>query len=274
MFTFEVRFQAFYSMWAELKKYKDEYLSLNLDENINYSTFSMISIVWNSTKIEGCSLDENDTRLLLEKNITAKGKPLTDHLMVKDHFDAFLYIQEQSRENRMLSVPFLIDVAAQVMKNTGGIVKTVSGDFDKSKGDMRLTQVYVDKKYFPDFKKVPGLLEKLCNNVNEKLNDVEGTDVVKLAADLHYNLVNIHPWGDGNGRVSRLMMNYIQLYHNQPLIKIFSEDRAEYINALNETEEKNNPEIFREFIASQQLKFFKAEIEKYRNRGAGFKLLF
>lgn len=261
-------------MWAELEKYRNEYNSLNLNENINYSTFSMISIVWNSTKIEGCSLDENDTRLLLEKNITAKGKPLTDHLMVQDHYNALLFIQEQARNKRILSIPFLIEVAAQVMKNTGGFVKTISGEFDESKGDLRLAQVYVDKKYFPDFKKVPALLEKLCSKVNEKLNNVQGENVVKLAADMHYNLVNIHPWGDGNGRVSRLMMNYIQLYHNEPLIKIFSEDRAEYIHALNETEEKNDPEIFREFIASQQLKFFKAEIEKYRNRGAGFNLLF
>ncbi len=45
----------------------------------------MISIVYNSTKIEGCSLSENDTKLLLENDITAKGKPLSDHLMVKDH---------------------------------------------------------------------------------------------------------------------------------------------------------------------------------------------
>ena len=68
-------------MWAELKKYRKEFISLNLNENINYEKFSMISIVYNSTKIEGCSLDENDTRILIENNITAKGKPLTDHLM-------------------------------------------------------------------------------------------------------------------------------------------------------------------------------------------------
>jgi len=69
-------------------------------------------------------------------------------------------------------------------------------------------------------------------------------------------------------------MNYIQLYHNNPLIKIFSEDRAEYIKALNETEEANNPEIFRNFIASQQIKFFKAEIEKFRKKDEGFNFLF
>jgi Fic family protein len=160
------------------------------------------------------------------------------------------------------------------MKNTGGIVNSISGEFDTSKGDLRLAQVYVDRKYFPGFSKVPALLEQLSETVNEKIDLVEGIEILNLAADLHYNLVNIHPWGDGNGRVSRLMMNYIQLYHNQPLIKIFTEDRAEYIAALNETEEANNPEIFRNFIASQQIKFFKAEIEKFRKKDEGFKFMF
>ena len=80
---------------------------------------------------------------------------------------------------------------------------------------------------------MPRLVEELCKKINDKIDKVEGNDIVKLAADIHYNLVNIHPWGDGNGRVSRLMMNYIQLFHSEPLIKIFTEDRAEYINPKN-----------------------------------------
>ena len=60
-------------------------------------------------------------------------------------------------------------------------------------------------------------------------------------------------------------MNYIQLYHNLPPIKIFSEDRSAYINALNAAEEKDDIEIFREFIYSQMEKFLKEEIGKYRS---------
>ena len=50
------------------------------------------------------------------------------------------------------------------MKSTGSLTSTISGNFDTSKGDLRLAQVYVDKKYFPDFKKVPSLLDDLVKN--------------------------------------------------------------------------------------------------------------
>jgi len=105
------------------------------------------------------------------------------------------------------------------MQNIGSQINTISGEFDTSEGDLRLTQVYVDKKYFPDFKKVKNLLTELIENVNKRIKVVTGNDIIKLSADIHYNLVNIHPLGDGNGRTSWLMLNYIQMYHNEPLIK-------------------------------------------------------
>ncbi len=261
-------------MWTELNKIIKEYKALNLQNVIDYDKFCIISIVWHSTKIEGCSLTETDTKVLLENDITASGKPLKDHLMIKDHFAAFQFIKEQALKKRKLSVEFIKEIGGLLMKNTGCFTNTVLGDFDTSKGDLRLAQVYVDKKYFPDYKKVPDLLEQLCNSVNDKIDNVKDLEVLKLAADTHYNFVNIHPFGDGNGRTSRLLMNYIQLYHNEPLIKIFTEDRVQYIDALNETEEKENLEIFREFVGKQEVKFLKAEINKYNKINKGFTLMF
>jgi Fic family protein len=234
----------------------------------------MISIVYNSSKIEGCSLTETDTKVLIEKNITALGKPLTDHLMVKDHFNAFLFIKAEAVKKRKLSIPFIQEINSYVMRSTGSIVSTISGDFDTTKGDLRLAQVYVDKKYFPDFSKVSNLLQKLVDSLNSRIDIACGDEISKLSADLHYNFVNIHPFGDGNGRTARLLMNYIQLYHAEPLIKIFTEDRTEYIDALNETEDKLNLEIFRSFICKQQIKFYELELEKYSNSKSGFNLLF
>lgn len=261
-------------MWNELEIKRKEYLALNLNQAINYEKFSMISIVYNSTKIEGCSLSETDTKVLLENNITAKGKPLTDHLMVKDHFEAFLFLKKEAEKKRPISIPLIQEIAAFVMKNTGGHVNTIAGNFDISKGELRKTQVFVDKKYFPDFNKIESLLKQLIQNIKERINKVKGNEILELSADVHYNLVNIHPFGDGNGRTSRLLMNYIQMYHNEPLIKVFTEDRAEYINALNQTEAENNIQFFRDFICQQQIKFYQNEIDKFNNKDFGFQLLF
>jgi Fic family protein len=71
-------------MWKELKQLKNEYLQPDLQNILDYEKFCMISIVWHSTKIEGCTLTETDTKVLLENDITAAGKPLKDHLMIKD----------------------------------------------------------------------------------------------------------------------------------------------------------------------------------------------
>ena len=210
-------------MWKELEILRKEYLDLGLSEALNYEKFSMISIVYNSTKIEGCSLSENDTKLLLENDITAKGKPLTDHMMVKDHYAALVFLKEISKQKQKISIDLIKQVAGLVMKNTGGLVNSISGTFDTSVGDLRKAQVYVDKKYFPDFSKIENLLEDLVDNVNQRIDNVSGNEVLTLSADIHYNLVNIHPFGDGNGRTSRLMMNYIQMYHQEPIIKIFTE---------------------------------------------------
>lgn len=71
---------------------------MGLSDAMDYEKFSIISIVNNPTKIEDYSLTENDTRLLLEKNIKAKGKPLSDRMMVKGHFDAFMFIKALTKE--------------------------------------------------------------------------------------------------------------------------------------------------------------------------------
>jgi Fic family protein len=168
--------------------------------SMDYEKFCMISIIYHSSKIEGCSLTETDTRVLIEDNLIAQGKPLSDHLMVKDHYDAFLKIRDDAKNTRKLSIDFIKEVNSCAMKSTGGIVNTVSGSFDTLKGDLRLAQVYVENKYFPDFAKVTEFLQKLVEAVNSKIDQVKGDEIIKLSADIHYNFVNIHPFGDGNGR--------------------------------------------------------------------------
>jgi len=251
-------------MWDKLNQLTEEYKCLNLQDVLDYEKFCIISIMWHSTKIEGCSLSETDTKVLLEFDITATGKPLNDHLMIKDHYAAFMFVKQQAQAKQKLTIEIIQKINALVMYHTGAQVNTILGSFDSSKGDFRLVQVFVDRKYFPDFKKVPALTRKLVDSVNEKIDHVSSEDILKLAADLHYNFVNIHPFADGNGRTARLLANYIMFYHDEPLIKIFSEDRTGYIDALNETEDTKDLMVFREFVARQQIKFLKQEITKYK----------
>ncbi len=66
--------------------------------------------------------------------------------MIKDHFAAYEFIRLQAKAKRKFSIPFIQEIAAILMKNTGGIRKTTLGEFDTSKGYLRLAQVYVEKK--------------------------------------------------------------------------------------------------------------------------------
>ncbi len=245
----------------------DQYLGLQLSEAMDYERFAMISIVYHSTKIEGGSLTETETKVLIDKGITALGKPLVDHLMVHDHFDAFLFVKAQALVQTPFSVDLICRINEKVMRQTGGEVKAMSGNFDTSKGELRKAQVYVDQKYFPDFAKVPSLLSELVQAAKEKFQNAKTSiEIIRLAAEIHYNVVNIHPFGAGNDRTARLAMNFVQMYFQQPLIKIFAEDRTAYIDALNSAEKNEDIAVFIEFILMQQTKFFQLEIEKFGNR--------
>jgi cell division protein ZapA (FtsZ GTPase activity inhibitor) len=116
----------------------------------------------------------------------------------------------------------------------------------------------------------------LCDEINKKLHEVKNLrDIYHLSFDAHLNLVTIHPWLDGNGRTSRLLMNYLQSYHQVILTKIYKEDRAEYIASLIESQEKEDNAPFREFMARQFLKMLKTTTTDYMNsQKKNFRLLF
>lgn len=74
------------------------YRSLNLESIIDFSKFNEYAITYHSTAIEGSTLTENETRLLLEEGLTPKGKPLLHSLMVTDHYKALLFVLEEVKK--------------------------------------------------------------------------------------------------------------------------------------------------------------------------------
>ena len=75
--------------------------------------------------------------------------------------------------------------------------------------------------------------------------------------------MNIHPFYDGNGRTSRLLMNYIQLIFNLPMAIVFAEDKADYFEALEKSRKKDDVQFFIEFMFEQYNKFLQQEITRF-----------
>lgn len=263
-----------------LSRYKE----LNLQDVLDHEKFNKYSIVHHSSSIEGSTLTEIETRLLLEEDITPKGKPLMHSLMVKDHYSALRYVLEAASAKKAVTIEFIQHINALVMKNTGSIYNTVFGEIDAAKGMFRKGNVSAGGRYFPNYDKVIPYTTQLVNRIDADLPNVQvNKEQLEFSFAAHFNLVSIHPFYDGNGRTSRLLMNYIQAYYGLPLAIVFKEDKADYYVALQETRKQEDLQIFNTFMFEQYAKHLEQEITSYTQamsqktipkKGNGYPLFF
>ncbi|NVM66077.1 Fic family protein [Mucilaginibacter sp. SG538B] len=258
----------------------EKYNDLGIVDVIDHDRFNLISIDHHSTRIEGSTLTEVETQVLINEGRTPNGKPLEESLMVTDHHAALLFTIENAKAKRALSVSLLQEINALVMKNTGKVYNTILGTVDSRTGAFRKGNVTAGISYFPNFDKVERLTNDLVKKLNESISSpLSVAEQLNLSFDAHFNLVSIHPYYDGNGRASRLLMNYIQAYYNLPLAIVRSENKAAYIQALIDTRQQENIEVFRKFMASEYSFLLNQEIEKFEemkkpSKGSGFTFLF
>lgn len=257
-----------------------KYRSLGIADVLHYEKFNLISISHHSTKIEGSTLTELETQILLDDGLTPKGKPVNDTLMVTDHFKALHFIIDKAKNKTPITTHLIKEINACVMKSTGGIYNTMLGEVDASKGMFRKGNVTAGVSYFPNYDKVERLTNELVEFLSNKMHDNLTIDEkLYLSFDAHFNLVSIHPFYDGNGRTSRLLMNYIQAFYDIPLAIVNSEDKQEYIKALIDTRKEDNIQIFRDFMTNQYERYILNEIKKYEDgfsskENRGFSFLF
>ena len=106
-----------------------------------------------------------------------------------------------------------------------------------------------------------------CNDLNQ-LRRASGRmsmqQLYDMSFDAHFNLVTIHPWADGNGRMARLLMNWLQFEYGLIPSRIFADDKEEYIKALVETRESDNLEIFRRFMTETMVRHITNDIAAFR----------
>lgn len=252
----------------------DEYKALGIAEQIDYNKFYLYSLITHSTAIEGSTVTEIENQLLFDEGITAKGRSLQEQMMNLDLKAAYEQSMKLAKAHTDFSVDMLKGLSALVMKNTGGEYNTASGSFDSSKGELHLLGVTagVGGSSYMNFQKVPAKLEEFCRYINSQRKELLSTDDAiskyRLSFDAHYQLVTIHPWVDGNGRMSRLVMNHLQYEFGLIPSKVIKDDKAEYIQSLIDAREQETLLPFYEFMFDEHIRNISKEIEAYKKSQA------
>ncbi len=199
-----------------------------------------INFTYDTQRIEGSTLTRRETFDLLERGITPKSKPVRDVQEAEAHRDLFFEIL---KSNKDLSLNQVQEWHWKLFSKTKvGIA-----------GKIRNYQVAIGGSKFvpPSPVEVFPMLEeffKWYNKNKDKLHPVE------LAAVAHLKFVAIHPFGDGNGRVSRLIMNFILDRKKYPMLDIPYDGRSSYYNALERSHVKKEYRVFLQWIIKRYIK--------------------
>lgn len=245
-----------------------EYSRLGISEQIDYEKFYLYSVITHSTAIEGSTVTELENQLLFDEGITAKGRSLMEQMMNLDLKAAYEYGLAWIKRHQDITPETLRTLSAMVMEHTGNEYHTIMGDFSAAKGDFRLLNVtagFGGKSYMA-FQKVPAKLQAFCDELNTRRKAIDPTDAVaiyELSFWAHYELVTIHPWADGNGRTCRLLMNLLQAEYGVLPTKVKKEDKARYIQALIDTRESEDLEIFQNCMIELHCEQLKRDIDSF-----------
>ena len=255
-------------MVNKLEQLVTRYRDLGIDSQIDYDKFYLYSLITHSTAIEGSTITELENQIMFDHGVSLKGKSIEEQSMNLDLKVAYEKAIELAKLHKPITIDMLISLSALVMKNTGKEYNTALGNFSSARGELRLLNVTagVGGRSYMNYSKVPAKLAEFCERLNSeraKLSTMSVDELYKMSFDAHYNLVTIHPWADGNGRMARLVMNMLQFEFGLIPTKILKEDKEEYIKALVSTREDDNLDIFRGFMTSMMEQNLQNEIATY-----------
>ncbi|OEH85165.1 cell filamentation protein Fic [Desulfuribacillus stibiiarsenatis] len=198
-----------------------------------------IGLTWSSNAIEGNTLTESETKVLLEDGLTVGGKPLRDTFEALGHAQAYDFM-------------FTLLNSRQITEtDTMTMHRMFYKDIDaETAGQYRTRPVIITGSKFAVTKveKIQEEMEKLFQWV---LKERDRHHPVEFAAQLHKKFVFIHPFIDGNGRISRLLMNTALIQDGYMMAVIPPILRQEYISLLERAHKDDRP--FMDFIAERVL---------------------
>ena len=257
-----------YSHLTEKKKQLDQHRPLPDALIANLDDWFRIELTFTSNAIEGNTLTRRETALVVEKGITVGGKTLSEHLEATNHAQALDWVQEQiGQKPQIIRERDILTIHDIILK----------GIDDTNAGRYRSIPVRISGSgvVLPNPFKVPDLMADFISWIKQekKMHPVE------LAAEMHYRLVTIHPFVDGNGRTARLLMNMVLLMQGYPAAIIRKRDRLAYIGALEKAQLGGSKEDYLKLISKAvgrsldiYLTALKGEVHVSSDEGRLFKI--
>lgn len=216
---------------AEINSYRP--LSVNILKQLK--EYYRVGLTYTSNALEGNSLTETETKVVLEDGITIGGKPIRDYYEALGHSEAYDYIYSLAKTKGFAE------------KDIKKLHKLFYHRIDEARaGKYRKEKVFISgSKYpLPAPEKVPELMSEFMNRVNDL---DKNNHPAEYSAIVHKEIAFIHPFIDGNGRVARLLMNLILLQKGYCIAIIPPILRRDYIQTLEKAHTDDND--LREFIA-------------------------
>ncbi|GHT79946.1 cell division protein Fic [Bacteroidia bacterium] len=206
-----------------------------------------------SNRIEGNTLTLQETALVVSEGVTIGGKSMREHLEAINHAQAIDFIKEVASND--------IEIAERIIKEIHAII--LHGINREQAGRYRNVPVMiVGSRHTPP---QPYLIEPQMEQfiIGYRTMETDGTHPIIIAAYLHDELVKIHPFIDGNGRTSRLLMNLYLLSKGYAItiLKGDNEAKQTYYTALEQSHTEGNREPFYLLVANS----VKLSLEKYLN---------
>ena len=247
----------------------NRYVASGIEQQVDYEKFYLYSLITHSTAIEGSTVTEVENQLLFDEGIAAKGRNLVEQMMNVDLKNAYLFGFEWAKTSKPYTVDFLCELAAKVMRRTGSEYSVLGGNFDSSKGELRRCNVSagIGGRSYMTFQKIPQATADFCQWLNGELASVNRSDMAacyRLSFEAHFRLVTIHPWVDGNGRTTRLLMNIVQRQLGLIPSIVTKEAKGEYIQALIDSREQEDSTIIQDVMLAQHTANLESKILQYQ----------
>jgi len=202
-----------------------------------------IRFTYDTQRIEGSTLSLRETASLLERGVTPKDKPLQDVKEAEAHKKLFYEVLGFKKD---LSLNTILEWHRKLFQDTKPDIA----------GRIRKTRVGISgSRFAPPLPEIYPMLQEFFSWYDKNKNKMHA---IELAALVHLKFVTIHPFSDGNGRISRLMMNFVLNKKGYPMLTIPYEGRNSYYNALERVQlKKKEQDVFVLWLMKRYIKAYK-----------------